>query len=76
MVSTIAITKFNNHEICHTHREAKLKRAALGQPSLPEQFNAQIRRAQESWRKSLLSQLSCLRYFLRQGLPIRGHNAD
>ena len=53
-----------------------MKRLALGQPALPERFNVQTLRAQEGRRKSLLTQLSCLRFLLRQGLAIRGHNAD
>ena len=53
-----------------------MKRLALGKPALPERFNVQTLRAQEGRRKSLLTQLSCLRFLLRQGLAIRGHNAD
>ena len=71
-----AIEKFNSHEASHTHREATMKRLALGQPTLSEKFNTQMRCAQESRRKPLLTQLSSLRYLLRQGLAIRGHNDD
>ena len=53
-----------------------MKRLALGQPALSERFNTQTCRVQEGRRKALLTQLSCLRYLLRQGLAIRGHNDD
>ena len=53
-----------------------MKRLALGQSSLPERFSEQTQREQASRRKSLLTQLSCLRYLSRQGLPICGHNTD
>ena len=71
-----ATEKFSSHEASHTHQEARLKRLALGQPSLPERFSEQTQKEQASRRKSLLTQLSCLRYLLRQGLSIRGHNTD
>jgi hypothetical protein len=67
---------FRDHEGSLSHREATMKLIAIGQPALPQLFSGQIRRQQESRRKSLLSQLSGLRYLLRQGLAIRGHGDD
>ena len=71
-----AVEKFNAHEASHTHQEKIMKRLALGQPKLSEIFNMQTRRVQEGRRKALLTQISCLRYLLWQGLAIRGHNDD
>lgn len=53
-----------------------MKWEARGQPSLPERFSAEIRHSQEMRRNALLRQLSCLRFLLRQGLAVRGHNND
>ena len=71
-----AIKKFNDHESSHTHLEARMKWKARDQPSLPECVNAEIRRSQQVRRDALLQQLSCLRFLLRQGLAVRGHNHD
>ena len=71
-----AIKKFNDLESSHTHLEAKMKWEARGHPSLPERFSVEVCRSQEMRRNALLQQLSCLRFLLRQGLAIRGHNHD
>ena len=68
--------KFRDHESSLSHRQAQMKMIAMKQPALPQLFSDGIRRQQESRRKSLLIQLSCLRYLLRQGLAIRVHNDD
>ena len=50
---------------------------ALGQPALSERFIIQYaNHVQEGKRNALLTELSCLRYLLRHGLAIRGHNDD
>lgn len=67
--------KFNDHESSHTHLEARMKWEAQGQPSLPESFSAEIRCSQQV-QINALQQLSCLRFLLRQGLAVRGHNRD
>ena len=71
-----ATKRFHDHEGSLSHQEAEMKMIALERPALPQLFNDQIRQQQQSRRKSLLTQLSCLRYLLRQGLAIRGHNDD
>ena len=53
-----------------------MKWEAQGQPSLPEQFSAEIRCSQQVRRNSLLQQLPCLRFLLRQGLAVHGRNHD
>ena len=59
-----ATKRFCDHEVSLSHREAKMKMIAIGQPALPQSFTDQTRRQQESSRKSLLTQLSCLGYLL------------
>lgn len=71
-----AVQKFNSHETSHAHREAHMKMVTLSRSVLPECFSVQIHCAQEGRRKALLTQLSSLRYLLRQGLAVRGHNDD
>ena len=71
-----AIKKFSDHESSHNHREAGMKWIAKGQLSLPECFSTELQRSQEMRRNALLQQLSCLRFLLRQGLAVRGHNHD
>ena len=68
-----AIKKFNDHESSHTHLEARMKWEAQGKP---ECFSAEICCSQQVRRNALLQQLSCLRFLLRQGLAVRGHNRD
>lgn len=71
-----ATEKFNDYQSSHTHLEARMKWEARGQPSLPECFSAEIHHSQEVRRNVLLQQLSCLKFLLRQGLVVRGHNQD
>ena len=65
--------KFSSHESSLVHKEAMMKWQSLGRPSLPEQFNTETLRLQHIRRNGLLTQLSGLRFLLRQGLAIRGH---
>ncbi len=53
-----------------------MKLDAIKKPTLPQLFSDQVRQQQARRRKSLLTQLSCLRYLLRQSLAIRGYNDD
>ena len=50
-----------------------MKWEAQGQP---ERFSAEIPCLQQVQRNALLQQLSCLRFLLRQGLVVHGHNHD
>ncbi len=71
-----ATKKFHDHEDSLCHQESTMKLDAIKKPTLPQLFSDQVRQQQARRRKSLLTQLSCLRYLLRQGLAIRGHNDD
>ncbi len=53
-----------------------MKLDAIKKPTLPQLFSDQVCQQQARRIKSLLTQLSCLRYLLRQGLAICGHNDD
>lgn len=66
--------KFNSHASSLTHKEAAMKWLSLGRPSLPERLNSEVLRLQKLRRNGLLKQLTGLKYLLRQGLAIRGHN--
>ena len=55
------------------HKEAMLKIEMLKQPSIGFQLSSQINKDQKIRRKMLLITLSSLKFLVRQGLAIRGH---
>ena len=55
------------------HREAVVKRSYLTQPSVAAQLSNQVMQQQKLNQEMLIKQLSSLRYLLRQGLALRGH---
>ena len=71
-----ALEKFRIHENSDSHQEAKLKWAALKNPSIQEQLSSQIAQAQANRRSGLLKQLEVLRFLLRQGIALRGHDEE
>ena len=68
-----ALEKFENHNHCNAHGEAVLKWQMLQTTPISNHLNSQIKKDQEERRQALLKQLHCLRFLLRQGLAIRGH---
>lgn len=68
--------KFGNHERSQSHREAVLKYKALQRPSVSAQINKQIAQEQLARRQAFLTQLSSLRYLMRQGMGVRGHKEE
>ena len=64
---------FIQHEKSNIHREAVLKRSLMSQPSVAAQLSNQVLQQQKVNREMLVKQLSSLRYLLRQGLALRGH---
>ena len=70
-----ALSKFRDHEYSLAHRDAVA--AYLASKSSP--VNIQLQRGLENdqlgHRKSLLNQITCLRYLLRQGLAVRNDHA-
>ena len=68
-----ALEKFKSHDESQFHREATLKWAACGRPTIAGQLNAQIAQLQEDRREGLLAQLAGIQFLTRQGIAIRGH---
>ena len=64
---------FTQHAKSAVHREAVLKFHSLQQPSIITQLNDQAKLDQAKHRDMLLKQISSLKYLLRHGLAIRGH---
>ena len=69
-----ATDKFSAHESSSTHKEAVLKCAAVASPSIHCLMNAEQHTQQQVCHAGLLKQLCAMRYLLRQGLSLRGHN--
>ena len=66
-----ASQRFVKHEGSHAHSEAYLK--VKSTVNVGSMLSEAHKKDQEMRRKMLLKQLSSLKYFLRQGLAIRGH---
>ena len=69
-----ALQRFDQHTKSSLHKEAVLKIDFLKQPNVLAQLDGQHKKDQHSRRQMLLVTLSSLRYLLRQGLAIRGHD--
>ena len=65
--------KFSSHESSLVHEEAKLKWSSLNQPSIIECLSSEMKLVQKSRREAFFLQISALKYILRQGLALRGH---
>ena len=65
--------KFSSHESSLVHKEAKLKWSSLNQPSIIECLSSEMKLVQKSRREAFFLQISALKYILRQGLALRGH---
>ena len=68
--------KFGKHEKSQHHREAFFKFQALQQPSISAQMNLHHADDQRNRKAALLKQLSSLKYLVKQGTGIRGHEDD
>ena len=68
-----AIKRFERHARSGLHKEATLKVQYLNQPGIDAHLHNQHIAALKVRRENLLILLSSLRYLLRQGLAIRGH---
>ena len=69
-----AIERCNQHVYSGSHREAVMKIELLKQDSIHALLSKQAMNDQKLHREMLIKQLSSLRYLLRQGVPIRGHD--
>ena len=68
-----AIEGFHVHEKAEIHRQAKMKILSSQAPSVMEQLSNEAAKSRAENRKNLLKMISSLRYLLRQGLALRGH---
>lgn len=68
-----AIERFHMHEKAEIHKEAKMKILSSQAPSVMEQLSNEAAKRRGENRKNILKMISSLRYLLRQGLAIRGH---
>ena len=65
---------FDKHVKLAMHREAVLKIESLRLPSAAIQLSSQLQRDQQEQRQMLMITFASLRFLLRQGLAVRGHN--
>ena len=56
------------------HREAVLNINSLHLPNVATQLSSQVQRDQQVRRQMLMVSFASLRFLLRQGLAVRGHN--
>ena len=68
--------RFRDHEHSQTHREACLKHSALQQPSVHSLLNSQKQGDQNKHKQMLFTQLTSLKYLMRQGLAVRRHDEE
>ena len=68
-----ALEKFKHHDASNAHVEAVMKWQMLHSAPINAQLQTQVQKLQQSRRHTLVKQLYCLWYLLRQGLAVRGH---
>ena len=66
--------RFNTHSLPDTHKEAVLKTKLSKQECVHALVNKQAMVEQKLHQQMLLKQLSSLKYLLKQGLAVRGHD--
>ena len=69
-----ALQKYRTHDQCDAHREAALKCQMIQSTPINSLLSTQANKEQHERRQALLKQLNSLRFLLRQGLAIRGHD--
>ena len=68
--------KFRTHEKSQIHRDALFAHRAHKQPPVTAQLSNQVLRQQKCYRDFLMTELSSLKYLMRQGLAVRGHKEE
>ena len=68
-----ALEKFLQHSQTELHKESLMKVELMKQDSIATFLNKQALVAQKQHQEQLLKQLTSLKFLLRQGLAIRGH---
>ena len=66
--------RFKQHARSTSHREGVMKIEQMKQPGIDAQLSTQLKQSQMLHRKMLLTKLSSLRFLVRQGMAIRGHD--
>ena len=69
-----ALERFSQHSQSDLHKESILKIQLINQKGVDTLNNEQIMVSQRNHRQMLIKQLSSLKFLLRQGLAIRGHD--
>ncbi len=69
-----ALEKFAKHEASDSHSDAVLKLQSAASVDISHVLDATCKQQQLLRRRMLLKQLTTLRYLVRQGLAIRGHD--
>ncbi len=68
--------RFRRHASSSCHRESVIKFDQMRFPGVDTQLSKQLKSRQLQHRRMLMIQLHSLRFLLRQGLAVRGHNQE
>lgn len=68
-----ARVRLERHKKSESHKEAVLKLKSMQGPNIITQLSNEASHNQAQHPSMLLKQLQCLKFLLRQGLPICGH---
>ena len=69
-----ATERFLSHDGSAPHNEAKMKWELIFRPTIVQQLSVESIKVQTQRRMGLLKQLGAMKFLLRQGLSLRGHN--
>ena len=69
-----ALERFQRHADCLSHKEAAKKVMQIQRPGIDCLLDGQCLKSQQLHRRMLYTVLSSLRFLVRQGLAIRGHD--
>ena len=69
-----ATERFLSHDGSAPHNEAKMKWELKFRPTIVQQLSVESIKVQTQRRMGLLKQLGAMKFLLRQGLSLRGHN--
>lgn len=68
--------RFQAHEQSQAHQEACFKCRAIKEPSVAAQLASQLQKDQQQRREMFMVEISSLKYVMRQGLAVRGHQEE
>lgn len=70
-----AVTKFKEHEQSLAHKDAITAFKAMNSQSISSQLQRSLDDVQSKHRRSLVHQIKCIRYLLRQGIAVRNDHS-